>query len=385
MESLQKRLGYIYFKYLYNDYEKVLRSIGSDMFKFYNNLNSLQESLINHVEFGPRFLFLHEKFTGYSPSFYCLPTSEKFPLFSKSTFSQFQSNEKESSSTTADSLDDDATVDIYVIQENESSFYNNFYEGLIESTANFLWKLEVRLEKMGMSGLNTNRESRKSSSPCVMAYRVRLANHAWYKHQKFRFSDELSNDPHDLCINVDFMRAIFPFSLIIDRNMEIKQVGDGLVRYVGPSIIAGYGTSFLTYFTIISPKLNEYSFSTIMINQNMSYKLKTNALDSKQPSQFKDMELKGSISYLSEVDSLIFIGSPIISRLEELTRREMYISDIPIHDATRDIILIGEQTKAQVTRYFIYEAYSYPPLSLCSVCAYLIQIVNNSFENFLKN
>lgn len=145
------------------------------------------------------------------------------------------------------------------------------------------------------------------------------------------------------------MRATFPFSILIDRNMQIKHIGDGLVRYVGPHIQLGLGTSFLTYFTIVSPKLNEYAFSTILVNHNMSFKLRTNVMEAAcKSSQYKDMELKGSVSYLPEVDCLFFIGSPIISSLEELTRREMFISDIPIHDATRDIILVGEQTKAQV-------------------------------------
>lgn len=343
MEGLQKRLGYIYFKYLFNDYEKALRSIGSDMYKFYNNLNSLQESLINHPEFGPRFLYLHEKFTGYAPSFYCLPSTEQFPL-AKSLWKPFADYDQETS------------MDIYAIQETASSFMYNFIEGVIESTANFLWNLKVDVEKMGMNGLQVRESSKKvtvKTSPCVMAYQVKLATSARSKHQRFHFNEELSSDPKDLCINLDFMRAIFPFSILFDRNMEIKHIGDGLVRYVGPPINVGYGTGFLTYFTIVSPKLNEYSFTTILINQNMSFKLRTNTIDACKSSQFKDMELKGSISYLPEVDCLIFIGSPIISRLEELTKREMYISDIPIHDATRDIILVGEQTKAQVGNFYI--------------------------------
>lgn len=59
------------------------------------------------------------------------------------------------------------------------------------------------------------------------------------------------------------------------------------------------------------------------------------------------MQLKGSFLHMKESLCLLFIGSPVISSLEEMTTRGLYISDIPIHDATRDIILVGEQTKAQ--------------------------------------
>jgi len=116
------------------------------MYKFYSNLNSLQESLINHAEFGPRFLYLHEKHTGYSPSYYCLPSTEDFPLFAKRLSHYYQNKEN---------LDSDATtsIDIYVIQEANSMFFYNFFEGLIESTANFLWNLQIRIDKTGMNGL----------------------------------------------------------------------------------------------------------------------------------------------------------------------------------------------------------------------------------------
>ena len=70
----------------------------------------------------------------------------------------------------------------------------------------------------------------------------------------------------------------------------------------------------------------------------------------------QDMELKGQMMFLQESDSMMFLGSPSVEKLEELIGKGIYISDIPIHDATRDVILVGEQTKAQV---FISLAYHF--------------------------
>jgi len=61
------------------------------------------------------------------------------------------------------------------------------------------------------------------------------------------------------------------------------------------------------------------------------------------------MELKGQMIDCWESESLLFLGSPLIDGLEGLTTRGLYISDIPIHDATRDVILVGEQARAQVS------------------------------------
>ena len=51
---------------------------------------------------------------------------------------------------------------------------------------------------------------------------------------------------------------------------------------------------------------------------------------------------------LEESDTILFLGSPIVESIDQLIGKGMYLSEIPIHDATRDVILVGEQTKAQV-------------------------------------
>lgn len=51
--------------------------------------------------------------------------------------------------------------------------------------------------------------------------------------------------------------------------------------------------------------------------------------------------------FCSESSCLLFLGSPVVDGLDSLTSRGLYLSDIPIHDATRDIILIEEQSRAQ--------------------------------------
>ncbi|GBP97855.1 Head-specific guanylate cyclase [Eumeta japonica] len=59
------------------------------------------------------------------------------------------------------------------------------------------------------------------------------------------------------------------------------------------------------------------------------------------------LEIKGQMVFCPESDSLLFVGSPFLDGLEGLTSRGLFISDIPLHDATRDVILVGEQARAQ--------------------------------------
>lgn len=67
------------------------------------------------------------------------------------------------------------------------------------------------------------------------------------------------------------------------------------------------------------------------------------------------MDLKGQMIQLTAVDGILFLGTPSVEKLDELIAKGLYISDLPIHDATRDVILVGEQTKAQVRgNLFVY-------------------------------
>ena len=355
---MQKKLGFYYFKHLYNEFERALRSIGGTMQTFYSNLNSLHETLINHEEFGPRFLYLHEKYTGYSPSFRC-------------------ELEKASTTTIEENVRDPSILNIFTIQERTTSFINNFYFGLIECSARLLWNLDVKIEKIrnfdeliirddeDRNALSQSVDQNTSlnfnelkTSPYIMGYRVRLlSDHASEKFANiddFIAGDDLSDDPTDLCLSVDLFKSTYPFTIIIDRTLNIKQAGDGLVRHLGQLMQNGHGSNFLTYFSVEAPVLNEITFESLLINHNLNYKLRVKTLDDQKSSPLIDMELKGSIVFMKESFCLLFIGSPVIQNLEEMTTRGLYISDIPIHDATRDIILVGEQTKAQVRIYFFY-------------------------------
>ncbi|KAG8523391.1 Guanylate cyclase soluble subunit alpha-2 [Galemys pyrenaicus] len=66
-----------------------------------------------------------------------------------------------------------------------------------------------------------------------------------------------------------------------------------------------------------------------------------------QDPEVQVMEVKGQMIHVPESNSVLFLGSPCVDKLDELMGRGLHLSDIPIHDATRDVILVGEQAKAQ--------------------------------------
>lgn len=326
---------------LFNEYRDALCSIAGTLQSFFNNLNSLNEALSNHKEFGPRFFYLPQKHTGCLPNFRCEDEVVK-------KLNKTQSH----------------VLKMFTIQEKTTPFMSNFYLGLIESAAKLLLGLDVRVEEFKRADLaysfmkfdliNTECTADMEFIQHVLGYKIILMNEQDEATLDLLLTNKYTNASDDLSISVDLFKSTFPFSLLIDRNLDIIQFGDSLMRHLGEAIISGHGQHLLTYFDIELPKLNEISFQSLFINKNMNYRLTMKTVDDKND-ELKDMEIKGSMIYVEETDCMLFIGSPVLNDLDELTGRGLYISDIPIHDAARDIILVGEQTKAQVMNLWTFD------------------------------
>lgn len=50
--------------------------------------------------------------------------------------------------------------------------------------------------------------------------------------------------------------------------------------------------------------------------------------------------------YIAETDLILFQCYPSVMNLDDLTKKGLYISDVPIHDATRDLVLLSEKFEA---------------------------------------
>lgn len=150
----------------------------------------------------------------------------------------------------------------------------------------------------------------------------------------------ISTSPEDLNISVPTFCKAFPWHFILDRKLEFVQLGSGFARLFGRDS-KKLGVSVTKYLTIKKPKGISVNFEDILKRTNTPF------LFAIRSGSAKGLELKGQMVYCSESDCILFVGSPFLDGLEGLTGRGLFISDIPIHDATRDVILVGEQARAQ--------------------------------------
>uniref|UniRef100_A0A8C2RNV2 Guanylate cyclase soluble subunit alpha-1 n=1 Tax=Capra hircus TaxID=9925 RepID=A0A8C2RNV2_CAPHI len=148
-----------------------------------------------------------------------------------------------------------------------------------------------------------------------------------------------------LVIPASLFCKTFPFHFMLDRDMSILQLGHGIRRLMSRRDVQGK-PHFDEYFEILTPKISQ-TFSGIMTMLNMQFVVRVRRWDNSAKKSSRVMDLKGQMIYMVESSSILFLGSPCVDRLEDFTGRGLYLSDIPIHNALRDVVLIGEQARAQ--------------------------------------
>ncbi|KAK6172883.1 hypothetical protein SNE40_016454 [Patella caerulea] len=292
IEIFLRSLGREYFKLVFEEYGKCLRMLGSNMMELFSNLDGLQELLKTQ----PKFEGVH------LPSFRCEYEKNKIQLHYYSPRRRILA----------------------------------FVAGIVESVASVLFSLEVEIQISG---------SLNQTSQHHIFYISTCTNNN-NNHCKMCSNQEtLSSEPSSSKIGVATFCKSFPFHVIFDDQLNIIQLGTALLKMIGPHI-AAHGRHIATYFEIGRPQV-KMSFSAILSRVNSSFILRTKSLSTSSRNVVQNMELKGQMLHLQETNALLYLGSPSVEKLDELIGKGIYISDIPIHDATRDVILVGEQTKAQ--------------------------------------
>ncbi|XP_028658504.2 guanylate cyclase soluble subunit alpha-1 isoform X1 [Erpetoichthys calabaricus] len=210
-----------------------------------------------------------------------------------------------------------------------------FFAGIIKAAAVTLYQTEVDIT---VQHLSLNERVQDFHQQPYLLYNVILNS-----------SNVLALSPlkahSGLEIPVAFFCRTFPFHILFDEDMTLLQIGNGFRKRLIRKDVQRKPT-FEEYFVILSPGIRS-TFQGIltMLNTLFILRIKQAASDFDGAPQL--MDLKGQMIYVPESNTILFLGSPWVGKLEELTGRGLYLSDIPIHNALRDVVLVGEQAKAQ--------------------------------------
>lgn len=163
-------------------------------------------------------------------------------------------------------------------------------------------------------------------------------------------------------ISSDTFCKAFPFHIVFNSDMTIVQVGSSL-SWVMPNLQLKRD-SLTQYFLLERPRM-KLNFENILSHINTIFILRmtptmnptpqkstgsSERLSFSMTSASDPMRLRGQMVHAPESDSMLFICSPRVKRLQDLEQRGLYLSDIPIHDATRGMLMMGQAAAAEFSK-----------------------------------
>lgn len=296
-QEIQERFGEEFFKICFDENERVLRAVGSTLQDFFNGFDALLEHI--RTSFG-------KQATLESPSFLCKELPE-------------------------------GTLKLHYFHPHHTVGFAML--GMIKAAGKRIYHLNVEVEQ-----IENEKFCSDGSNPSNYSCLTFLIKECETTQITKNIPQGTSQIPTDLRISINTFCRTFPFHFMFDPNMVVLQLGEGLrkqLRCDNHKVL-----KFEDCFEIVSPKVNA-TFDRVLLRLSTPFVIRTKPEASGTDNEDKVMEIKGQMIHVPESNAILFLGSPCVDKLDELIGRGLHLSDIPIHDATRDVILVGEQAKAQ--------------------------------------
>lgn len=167
-------------------------------------------------------------------------------------------------------------------------------------------------------------------------------------------------------ISTDLLFELFPFALLIDRDMKVCGAGEKIVdawsecnNRKAPNLMMG--ANITDCFQIHRPSGITFDWETVMTSMTVMFELALKRQEKKaalikrltkteselsidltkaEGTQQKLM-LKGQMMYIKDVDALIYLCSPLISDLSELSEMGLFLNDLHDHGLIKDMVFHG--------------------------------------------
>nr|CAC35530.1 soluble guanylate cyclase [Caenorhabditis elegans] len=168
----------------------------------------------------------------------------------------------------------------------------------------------------------------------------------------------------------DFSKAL-PYHFVIDESCKLVQCGSELHNHI-PNELLQPGTPILRIFEINRPQIpldfeNICNFiNAVFVLQVKTSPLKKKHMDAMSQEELKQemetldedatneltqghhLKLKGQMMLLASKKHVIYLCSPYVTSINELMQYGMRLTAMPLHDATRDLILLNQQRLSDV-------------------------------------
>lgn len=275
-------------------------------------------------------------------------------------------------------IDEDGCVLVY---RSTRRGFTQYMRGQLYQIATQFFNLKVETYVIE----TTNKITSDGRDLTIVTFRLNFDNSQYMANKKAEQHIKCDFPPS----SCGLLQNLFPFCVAIDPSLTIISVGERLVEVAGDKEKL-MGQPLEKYFKLRSPKGIAMSWKNMYYLKSVNFELEVLRTElikptSKDPEQdcpdtcdnlnvreieidgksispyslrrdsqpgLRNILLKGQMKYLSDVNVIIFLCSPIINDISELPDQGLYLNDLNPHGLSKEMVLTGWQSNSKLHLMF---------------------------------
>uniref|UniRef100_A0A1I8IZI1 guanylate cyclase n=1 Tax=Macrostomum lignano TaxID=282301 RepID=A0A1I8IZI1_9PLAT len=293
---MYEMFGSHFFKYFKkHGYDKMIYTLGQDLKKFIQNLDSLHDYLqIDNKSMVP-------------PSFSCnYEDSGEFILHYYSARAGLES----------------------------------WIKGMLTTVAKEIFSTEIQLKVMDID-TDFPPESRYQTHVRIL---ISFASHSSLAASLDDFVQPCY--PSKSLITVKSFVRYFPYHIIFDSLLFIKQSGAAIQSVCQTLRFKDSVVKLTEVCELVNPPVNFSShYIKRFLNSSFTLRLKRSIEDDCTESS---LLIKGQMIFMEDTNLFLFVCSPRVMTLSEMMEKNIFMSDLPLYDVTRELLQVNQQRLAEI-------------------------------------
>ncbi|XP_050536349.1 soluble guanylate cyclase 89Db-like [Daktulosphaira vitifoliae] len=242
--------------------------------------------------------------------------------------------------------------------------FTQYFMGQLDEIANDVYhtNLKIRIlqeEYTSASQMPTGCQN------ILVKYRLEFDNSAYIDQNAAVYAFDRLQLPS---IPISVLLRLFPFGVVIGRDIRIMDVGEKLLGVWGFTLEDVRGHLLVEHLILRRPRDIPFTWTNLMYLTSVTFELEvlrsTHALmntrntskvekksvnplpptlDRRGSYGSRSILLKGQMRHFKEIDVVVFLCSPVVNNLDELQAMSLYLNDLNLHGLSRELVLAGWQ------------------------------------------
>ncbi|CAG9765027.1 unnamed protein product [Ceutorhynchus assimilis] len=253
-------------------------------------------------------------------------------------------------------IDENGCVLVY---RSSRSGYTSYIMGVLEECANYFFHLKIKIKI-----LEEAHSASGSKKNILVRFRLDFENKAYMLHMQSKENVQRFAKLHP--ISVDLFISLFPFAVLMDRSLQVIAVGDNYSKIWNPNELC-INKPASKYFRLQRPKGISLTWKNMRNLQAVIFEMECNRgydnFDENRAEDSKETEnanviaknyllLKGQMKFIPDINSIVFLCSPIINDIGELNLQSLFLNDLNFHGLSREMVLAGWQHNSKLQTMF---------------------------------